>query len=491
MKRQHINTFLLTIFLLIFINKGIHSQSISLSNAVDYALSHNPIIKEYEEKLTQKKYSDREAYGNFLPQINLVGSYNHLNDPLTINLNPIRDAIIQLQSNNQVELSNIYNILQGNAPLNDLERSGLYQQYSSQLNSLIPSFSSTFKDQDYRTATIIGIQPLFVGGKLISYKNYTSDEEKSSELELKQTRNEVIIETFQSYISIVLLDDVIKTRQEVLNGMEKHKAEAEKLYNEGLISNNNFLRAEVAVADAEVNLQNDQNKLSILVLNFNNTIGNKDIQQFTVIDSLEYIKIQIQADSLLSNALANQPILKILELKRDAASQNYKIERSNFLPTISAFGKYELIPDDLSELEPRWAVGIQASINIFNGFKDYNKLESASHLEDELKYLQEDTKSKINLLVNKNYKDVMNSSERYEKLQTNLSLARENVRVNEKRFESGLGTSLEVIDAELSLQKNLLDIKSALFEYYKSLSELYLSTGNPEEVIKIWNKKEL
>lgn len=490
MKRQFAIIELVFIFLFP-INHSLIAQSLNLSESIDYAIKHSPKIKEYEEKLSQKKYADRAAFGNFLPQINLTGSYNHLNDPLKINLNPIRDAMIQLQSSNQVEFANIYNLLQHNSPLTDVQRSGLFQQYYNSLNGLLPPFEQTFKKQDYKTATLIGVQPLFVGGKLISYKNYTSDEKKSSEVELQQIRNEVINETFQSYISIVLLNEIIKTRQEVLNDMERHRNQAKKLYNEGLISNNNLLRAEVAVADAQVNLQSDQNKLSILILNFNNIIGNQDTQQFTVSDSLRFIKTQFQLDSLLSESLTNQPIFKILDLKRDAAHQNYRIERSNFLPTISAFGKYELIPDDLSELEPRWVVGIQASINLFNGFKDYSKVQSASHLEDELKYLQIDTHNKIKLLVNKNYRDVLNASDKYEKLQTNLSLAKENVRVNEKRFESGLGTSLEVIDAELSLQKNLLDINAALFDYYQSLSNLFLSTGTPEKIINIWNQKEL
>ena len=115
-----------------------------------------------------------------------------------------------------------------------------------------------------------------------------------------------------------------------------------------------------------------------------------------------------------------------------------------------------MIPGDLSALEPKWAVGIQASINIFNGLKDYSKLQNAEHLEEELKYLQADTQQKINLLVNKNFRDVENASEKYDKIKTNIELAKENLRLNEKRFETGLGTSLEVIDAQLSLEKNLI-----------------------------------
>lgn len=468
-----------------------YAQSITLDQAIEYAIKHNPKIKQYNEKLEQKKYSDFEALGNFLPQVNLVGNYNHLNDPLSIDLNPIREAMIKMQSGAQVEFANIYNILQNNTPLSDMQRAVLYNQYSNELNNLLPSFEKTLKKQDYKTATLIAVQPLFVGGKLIAAKNYTSDEKKSAEYELKQIHNEVTKETIQAYISVVLLSDVIKTRKDVLNGMIKHKEQAEKLLKEGLIGNYNLLRAEVAVADAELRLMEDENKFSVALLSFKNSLGMDLNEDVSISDSLLYSSSTDNLDTLIIEAMNYQPLLKILELKQDAATQKYNIERSNFLPTISAFGKYELIPDDLSALEPRWAVGVQASINLFNGLKDYSKIQSAIHLEEEVNYLKVDTQRKISLLVNKNFKDVQNAKEKYHKVLTNIALAKENLRLNEKRFETGLGTSLEVIDAELSLEKNLIESKNALFEYYKSLSELYFITGNPENVLTIWNKKEL
>jgi len=184
----------------------------------------------------------------------------------------------------------------------------------------------------------------------------------------------------------------------------------------------------------------------------------------------------------------SQPLLKILELKRDEANLKYKSEFSKLLPQIAAFGQYEMLPQYLSTLEPRWTVGIQASLNIFNGFQDYLSLQSASHLEEEIKYLQADTHSKLELLLNKNYKDAANAKDRYLKLNETIGLAQENLRLNDKRFETGLGTSLEVIDAELSLEKDLIESKLSLFEYYQKLTALYTTAGKPNEIIKIWQK---
>lgn len=52
--------------IVVFAVKG-YAQSITLDQAIEYAIKHNPKIKQYNEKLEQKKYSDFEALGNFLP----------------------------------------------------------------------------------------------------------------------------------------------------------------------------------------------------------------------------------------------------------------------------------------------------------------------------------------------------------------------------------------------------------------------------------------
>jgi outer membrane protein TolC len=358
------------------------------------------------------------------------------------------------------------------------------------LNAAIPSFDEIFKDQDYKTATIVGVQPIFMGGKLLAAKKFASDELDASEVELRKTRDDVIQETVNNYLTVVFLLDVVKTRENVLSGMKRHEAMAEKLLQQGLIANYNMLRAKVAVAEAERNLFDDNNKLELSKTALKSMLGIQEDADIQIRDSLVYSDNLGGFNSYLDKAMDQQPVLKLISLKKDAAHQKYNVERSKFLPQAGLFGQYEMYPQYLSCVEPRWAVGIQVSLNIFNGFQDYANLQTASHLEDEVKYLEADAVRNIRLLINKDYKDAANSKERYLKTDESISLAKENLRLNERRFDTGLGTSLEVIDAQLSLEKNEIESKQSLYDYYKSLTALNVNAGNPEEVLKIWNKAE-
>lgn len=466
---------------------SLFAQTLTLSKAIETALSNNDKIKQYSQKVEQKRIAVSESKGNFLPAINLSAGYNHMNDNLSIDLEPIRQALIKIQSGNMVEFSNVYNLLQGGSGLTQQQRSALNSQYSGLLNKQIPLFIDVVKRQDYWTTTISAAQPLFLGGKLFSAKNIAVNDLEISEIELEKTKNDVTSEVINNYLSIVLLNNLISVRQNVYHGMLKHRNDAKRIYEEGLIAKNQFLRSEVALADAERNLSDEENRLKIAFIALRTSLGIKDNVPIEIFDTLVFKQFKDSISYLKLTAASNHPLLKTIDKKKEQLEDKYKIERSEFLPKVFLFGKYEFLDEYLSVLEPRWIVGIQGSINLFNGFKDKNKLQQTKHQSKEIEFLESDTKDKIFLLLDKNYKDMLNSKFRYDKLEANINLAEENLRLTAGRFESGLCTSLDVIDAELVLEKNLVERKLSLYEYYRCINEIYNTTGNPNNFLKIWS----
>lgn len=466
------------------------AQVLSLDQTIQMALENNDKIRQYHEKFEQAKSADREALGNFLPSLTFQASYNHMNDPLSIDLSPIREAMIQMQANNQVEFSNIYELLQAQPALTPEQRAALYNQYSSGLDGLLPEFRETLKDQDYRTASLVATQPLFMGGKLRAAKKFSAAEKRAAEDELTSIRNEIIRDAVDNYLAIVLLQQAVKTREDVLAGMQQHRQNAQRLSDEGLIARYDLLRAEVAVADADRNLFDERNHLELAMVAFRNTLGLDDDVPVTIIDTLVFRPVGDSLSTFCERAYSDQPLLQMIGEKKTAASQKYAVERSKFLPQLVGYGKYELYDNDLSALEPRWIVGIQLSMNIFNGFKDHHRLSAAKSLKREVDFLEAGTKRQINLWVNKSYRDVRNAETRYQKLEASVALAEESVRLNDKRFQTGLGTSLEVIDAQLSLEKNRIERLTSLYDYYKSLTDLLVATGHPGDIITTWNGEE-
>ncbi len=489
MFRRKVSVLILSFFMILGL-QNLSAQNtndgLSLKQAINLALQRNAKIKQYEEKLAQKRYAYRAAWGRFAPSVNLKASYNHLNDPLTIDLNPIRQVMIQMQSGNQVEMANIYSLLQSGAPLTEAQRQALFMQNQQQLDGLLPPFEETLKDQDFNKMTLIGVQPLFTGGKILSGLHFAEAERQAAEAELQRTKMQVTQTVVQRYMDVVVLQHIVYTRQEVLAGMKQHKTHAQKLYKEGLVARYQMLRAEVAVDEAQRNLFKDRNHLQLALIALKNSLAISDDEPLSIKSGLEFIGVQDSLQSFLNTARLHQPVLRLIDQKKKAARQKYVSERANFLPTIAAFGKYEMIPEDLSALEPRWVVGVQLNINLFHGLQDYQRVQSAHHLQEEVQQMKTDADRQVDLWVRKAYMNMHNAAERYRRLQSSIDLAHENLNSNEKRFKSGLGTSLEVIDARLSLQKAQIDRLMALRDYYYAVADLYAASGKTELLNNIW-----
>ena len=88
----------LFILLSLMVCYEVYAQPLTLKDAVNLALQNNKKVKQFTEKYEQKKFEDLGSWGNFLPKINVTGGYTHLNDPLEIDLSPIRDVILNLQA---------------------------------------------------------------------------------------------------------------------------------------------------------------------------------------------------------------------------------------------------------------------------------------------------------------------------------------------------------------------------------------------------------
>lgn len=467
-----------------------NSRQIDLPSAIDHALRNHPKVKQAETLLLQKKEGKNEAFGNFLPKINLSYSYTHLDEPISIDLSPIRDAMITLQSKNQTELSNIYTILGGQAPLTDAQKQALTAKYAGQLNGLLPEFKSTLKRQDYWTGTLTGVQPLFTGGKLLAASNAADIEYNTSLLELEKVKNDVATDVIDNWLNVVFLKEMVRTRESVLEGMKLHRDRAEKMLAEGLIARYNYLRACVAVSDAERNLFDDQKKLELAMLALVNAISLDEGTSLIISDSLMPDTSIKDAEYYAAIAEKENPLIRIIDQKSLLAGEKKSAERARYMPVIAAFGKYEFYPEYLSAIEPRWAVGVSLNLNIFNGFQDQANIEKSKLLEKEITLIRADATSKIRLLVNKYHKASQTAIERFGQGAAALDLAQENLRLNEKRFETGLGTSLEVVDARLMLEKSEIDRKVSLYDYYKSMGQLYNACGKPLEFLNIWNKPE-
>jgi outer membrane protein TolC len=324
-------------------------------------------------------------------------------------------------------------------------------------------------------------------GQDICCKRFAEAELGYAGEDLQQITNEVIKETVVRYFGVVLLKEVVKTRKDVLKGMEKHEQQAKRAIELGVIPAHELLRAQVAVAEARRALMDDQNKLDIALLALKTSIGFEKGLQVDATSELKYKVVPISVDNLNDQALTNQPIFGMIDQQKVMVDQQHALDVSEFLPQVAAWGEYGFFREEYPIIMPPAMVGVQAKINIFNGLSKVNKLKATKYLNEELMKADKYAHDQVSLWVESSYRTVLSSEQAYLESEPTVRLAKKNLEINEKRFQEGLSKSIDVIDARLLYEVVLIERHESLYEYYVALAELYLATGTPQKIAEILN----
>ena len=474
--KKHLIIF--SILVLLFATRDLSGQQtlqLSLRAAVDSALGNNMKIQQYRQVVLQKQYLNKAAAGNYFPSIGLMGGYTYFSKNPEINMGQVKNSIDDMVGKYGV-------VIAQELDLSEETQQIIYDKIVGGLGNL-PAYNITVDQQNYPNLNITALQPIFLGGKVVAGKRFAEAEMDYASEDLRQVSNEIIKETIQRYFGVVLLKQVIITRKQVLAGMLKHEKQAKRAIEVGVIPSHELLRAQVAVANAQRDLSDDENKLELAKMALKTSLGVD--QGFTVMvtDSLKYQIAAINLNDLQLQAREKQPVFNMIAQQKLMVEQQHALDVSEFLPQVAAWGEYGFFRDSYAVIMPPAMIGIQAKMNIFHGMSKVNKLKSTKYLIEEVSKAEKYAHEQVSLWVASSYQEVLNSEQRYHKMKPTVALAAKNVEINETRFQEGLSKSIDVIDSHLLYEGVVLERLKSLYDYYIALTELYLATGNPEKVV--------
>ena len=111
-------------------------------------------------------------------------------------------------------------------------------------------------------------------------------------------------------------------------------------------------------------------------------------------------------------------------------------------------------------------------MDIFNGGSSLNEYKAYRAQQEALKLNIDNVSKLVATAVKKYHHEAETAKQQYESLQSSIELTEENLKLYQKSFKEGLATSIEVIDAELALEKVNLDQLKAIYEYNVAYAKL-------------------
>lgn len=463
-----------------------NATALSLQDALDMAMANNSKIKAEKAKVDIAQSGEDEAFARFLPTVSLSAGITKINDPINIDLGRLSDvagaaayskAYIDAYNKASAGYKQAYegayaktgNEAQAKAYAENALKEKLgtgspetfAQQTAEKYGSAAENADYNMKVQDdwFFNARLTVVWPIFTGLKIYSAYDAAKENVNARKAEFEMAQNTVLMDVATKYFTLRLCEELVGMRETTKKDLEEHLNRSKKLEEGGQISKTERLRAEVALAEAENAYEDalrDQSLARMALASLLHT--DTSLTATTPVESPEGIR---SMDEFKALAVEKHPGLRQLRIERKRNQNAISAARADYFPTVALFGYKELYTKDLTILEPEWAIGAKLQWDIFKGGDTRAKVSSAKAMDRSLGSLEEETIDNLKLLVEKRWRELEHAKGRLASLVKTRELAVEALRSQNKAYEAGLATGLEVVDAELALSRlQVADIKA-------------------------------
>lgn len=322
--------------------------------------------------------------------------------------------------------------------------------------------------------------PLFTGGELqgqigqakANYRSMLSAEEQAYN-EMKETAT-------TGYFNMLNAGNMKALRQESVDRLQAHLDNVVAQYNVGIVARADVLRSEVELANAKQDYITASNEYDVAEATLNNIIGTPLNTTLKLKDSLQYVPYDNDMAYCLAYSEQHRPELKQAEYGVDAAEAALVVARSGHMPKIYANasdnwgGNGSNWPGDDDE---NWSVGVTASINVFDSGVTWSKIHAAQEALVQAKESQRQIKDAVELEVRTDYLNMREAEKRISTTQVAVASAEEDYHIAVVRYQAGVGTNIDVMDAQEALTQAKTNYYQALYNYNTSKAALNTSMG--------------
>jgi len=311
-------------------------------------------------------------------------------------------------------------------------------------------------------------QPLFTGFRLQAGEESARLLERSAGQDLEKDRAEFVFQIKSVYWGLARARELERLIDENIRQLEEHLKDVRAFFDQGLLTKNDVLRAELELSNAELMKIDARNAAEIAQTTLNSLIGwplDTDVELTTSPGDASAGGDRPPAgDSSgrgdrprIEEALERRPELKSAEFRIRASEQGVKAARAGYYPQVFLAGNYYYLRPNprilpaLDKFRGTWDVGISVSFDIWNWGQTRSQAEQAraqlAQARDARKLLEdrailEITQSRLNFA---------RSLDKIKLAGLGVTQAEENLRVTRERFKQGVALSADVLDADVAL----------------------------------------
>jgi len=310
-------------------------------------------------------------------------------------------------------------------------------------------------------------------------KNFASTEaaRKLADVALEDTelQRQLVTQTVkESYTNINFAVRLIQVNQQAVERAELNLRSARGFFEVGTRPKSDVARAEVDVANAKVDLIRARNAERLARVALATAMGLPATTPLQIQDNLLYQPVTLDRARLAEDALRQRPEYRQARLNAEANDARLRRSFRDFFPDITGGGFYGAQRADMNEI---WELNLSLNWTLYDGGNRIARYREARANLDAAVARVKASELDISREVEQSINNVIEADERIQAAQVAVVSAQENFRLAQGRFDAGVGTILELTDAQLALTQAQNTEAQALADYRIALARLDRAVG--------------
>lgn len=441
------------------------SLRVDLPTALNIALSENPTVKVADMEITKKQYAKKSAYGALLPQLDIIGQYQRAIKRQTVyfdegfgfggDIDPTQYTPEELQ------IMEVLGKMMGGGGGSETSGEGIqmgrFNVWSAGLNVNLPIvMPSLWKN----------IQMSEVDIRLAMEK-------------ARSSRIDLMNQVKKSYFSLLLAQDSYAVLKKTYETDSINLENIRNRFNQGVVAEYDVITADVRLKSLIPNILQSENMMKIAELQLKMLMGVDGEIPLKVMGSLDdYEATMFDAIIPADTSLINNSDIKQFDLQAEQAKNAFEMQKLQFSPTlVTSFNwTYMSQNNDFRFSNYRWdpysMLGVTLQIPLFNGGQRYHNLKQSEVQLFQLREQRKDVERGLKLSIKNNYDLINKSIEQVVATQSSVAQARKGHEITLKRYETGMGTIVDVNAAALAVLNAELQYRNAIYDYLSAKSDL-------------------
>jgi outer membrane protein TolC len=278
------------------------------------------------------------------------------------------------------------------------------------------------------------------------------------------------------YLLLAAEKQVVAVRETVKARAEVHR-QAQEFFSLGIRAKVDVARAEANLFTAKTALIRAENNREIARVELANAMGMASLEERTLTEPSPVSLALPERSQAQQEAMRNRAELQQFTALKSAASANLKSAKSSYLPILSGTASIGYADRDFPPSGNVWGMGLNLTMPLFSGFSSVEQVREANANIRAIEARQSDLKLQIIKEVESAWLGGNEAAARMVSTEKEVAATNESQALAEGRYHEGIGSIIEVTDA----QTQALDAQTAhiqaMYDYYISLARLDRAVG--------------